>query len=330
MHQPRHHEAEELRGAGSDASVVVELDVHVLDGVQDGVGYGVIVPAEVEPFVAALGLLAADGNEELCHDVVENDPLRHHLRGGRLSGRRHRVGDGFLLILGAGDALLELAVGELGVLILVQVHAERLDLHVQVLVGQERGLCVGLDLGIGQAVGAHVDVGVSGGEGRGLHHAVCARRQGAVQLHLVELQGNKGEGKASVLREVEGQRHVQCATAARLRLAHLDGIKLAYHFGQVLARLAAELFPEEQLVVVELANLGGAHTERGSLEDELPDGVGPVGLLVGAQQHGVALARRVRPQMPGMVILAKVAQERSHWRGNMNWTLGCPNATVPP
>ncbi len=130
VHQPRHHEAEELRGAGSDTGVVVELDVHVLDGVQDGVGHGVIVPAEVEPVVAALGFLAADGNEELGHDVVEDDPLRHHLGGGGLGGRRHRFGDGLLLVLGAGDALLELAVGELGALVLVQVHAERLDLHI--------------------------------------------------------------------------------------------------------------------------------------------------------------------------------------------------------
>ncbi len=107
----------------------------------------------------------------------------------------------------------------------------------------------------------------------------------------MELQGNDREGKASVFREVEGQGHVQGAAAARLGLAHLDGIELADHFGQALARLAAELLPEEELVVVELVNLGGSHAERGGLEDKLPDGVGPVGLLVRARQHDVTAGR---------------------------------------
>ena len=113
-----------------------------------------------------------------------------------------------------------------------------------------------------------------------------------VDLHTVELQRGEGEGLTRVLREPEGKGHVQNSALTRVANELRAGPALTNHLGETAARLAGELLPHEEEVVVERVDGGATDDDARAADEKLADIVGPVGpdaAKLGAMAVGAVL-----------------------------------------
>jgi len=92
----------------------------------------------------------------------------------------------------------------------------------------------------------------------------------------VELERGKGESLARVLGEPEGEGHVEHSLLARVADELGAGVALANHLSETTARLASELLPHEEEVVVEGVDGGATDHDTSTADEELANVVGPV------------------------------------------------------
>ena len=97
-----------------------------------------------------------------------------------------------------------------------------------------------------------------------------------MQLHAVELKRGEREGIAGVLAVPERERHVHDARLARVAHELRAGVALADELRQPTARLAGQLLPDIEEVVVEGIDGAAADDNLGGLDQVLADAVHPV------------------------------------------------------
>ena len=219
----------------------------------------------VEPVVALLLALAAHGPHELDDGVVEIE-LETDLRIAGLHLERLVLDDEHFIVSGGKAIALD------G----VQVHVGGLEARRKV-VGREaaRG-------------GAVLDDDV----GAGHDDAALEALEVDVNLDAVELQRGERKRLARMLSEPEREGDVESAAGARVNDKLRARVPLANHLGETTARLAGELLPHEEEIVVKGVDCGATDDDARGADEELADVVCPVSpdaVELGAEGAGAVL-----------------------------------------
>ena len=244
-----HDEPEVAALAATEAVVTVQDELDKVDGVA-------VVAARIIEVVVDLHLAAAaHGPDQLNDGVIKVDGDMGLGRGGHGHGEAlHGIHE--LLEAGGGEAV---SLGP------VQVDIEALEINGDVRVHH------------GGAGGTIEDAGRVGlGERWRDLDAALERGQLADDLHRVELEGDQGQGIAGIVGEPEGHGHVEGASELGVgdQLGH--GVALANHLEEAFARLARELLPHEEVVVVHGVDDLAADDHTDPLGHKLANGIDPV------------------------------------------------------
>jgi len=226
-----------------EARLVIEVESSRDDGVT------VVNARVVVPVVAALVALATDGPDELKNGVVEVE-LHANLGVGGL----HVEGlvlDDEDFVVGGGEAIT---------LSVVKVDVCGLEASREIVWREAASSGAVLD----GDVGARDD------------DAALEALELDVDLDTVELERGEGESLARVLGEPEGEGHVEHSLLARVADELSAGVALANHLSETAARLASELLPHEEEVVVEGVDGGATDHDASTADEELANVVGPV------------------------------------------------------
>ena len=196
--------------------------------------------------VAGIVALAADGPHELNDRVVEVE-LQAELRVVGL------VVEGLVL----GDEDLKVGGGEALALGILKEDVGALERGLEVR-GKEAAAGAGI---LDRDVGARHDDGV------------LELGKVDVNLHAVELERREGERVAAVEGEPEGKGHVELTALARVAHELRAGVALANELGKAAARLARQLLPHEEEVIVQGVNRGPTDDNLGLGHEVLADRV---------------------------------------------------------
>lgn len=203
----------------------------------------------VVPVVAALVALATHGPDELKNGVVEVE-LHANLGVGGLHVESLVLNDEDFVV-GGGEAIT---------LSVVKVDVCGLEASREI-VGREAA-----------SSGAVLD----GDVGARDDDAALEALELDVDLDTVELERGEGESLARVLGEPEGKGNVEHSLLARVADELGAGVALANHLSETTARLASELLPHEEEVVVEGVDGGATDHDASTADEELANVVGPV------------------------------------------------------
>lgn len=241
-------EAEVSAFAVAESGQVVEAEVDALDGVAS--------PLARVVEVVVLQLLASTTNapDEFDDGVIEVE-LDADLAGTGADG----------VELELVDELLEGAGGETIALLDVEVDVGGFDAGAEVVGGD---LLTISGLYDHEVVGGHLD-------------ALLEVLELDVDLDTVELEGDEREGVSGGEGEPEGEWDVEASVLLGVRDELGDGPTLADHLFESLSGLSGELFPHVEEVVGEGVDDLASDDQARAANQELSDGVGPVGVISG-------------------------------------------------